>query len=92
MYSCRKIDGNKFSMFLNFFNVISKIFGSFFNVFFFMFCLSIFFLFYIFAFLCFVDLCFVIDPSHLYAKHNTSSRIDHIIGNTSWLEDQYPVE
>ena len=57
-----KIDGNEFSMFLNFFDVISKFFRSFFDVFFSMFCLSILCLFYIFAFLCFVVLCFVIDP------------------------------
>ena len=58
---CRKINGNKFSMFLNFF----KLFRSFFDlflIFFSMFCLSILCLFYIFAFLCFVLLCFVIDP------------------------------
>ena len=48
----------KFSIFLNFFDVISKFFRSFFS----MFCLSILCLFYIFAFLCFVVLCFVIDP------------------------------
>ena len=50
-----------FSMFLNFFDVISKNFRSF-LMFFSMFCLSILFLFYIFAFLCVVVLCFVIDP------------------------------
>ena len=52
----------KFSIFLNFFDVISKFFRSFFRSFFSMFCLSILCLFYIFAFLCFVVLCFVIDP------------------------------
>ena len=55
MYCCHKIDGNKFSMSLNFFDVISNIFRSFFDVFS-MFCLSILCLFYIFAFLCFVVL------------------------------------
>ena len=53
----------KFSIFLNFFDVISKLFRSFFDLFFLMFCLSILCLFYIFAFLCFVVLYFVIDPS-----------------------------
>ena len=48
----------KFSIFLNFFDVISRFFRSFFS----MFCLSLLCLFYIFAFLCFVVLCFVIDP------------------------------
>ena len=48
----------RFSIFLNFFDVISM----FFDVFS-MFCLSISCLFYIFAFRCFVDLCFVIDPN-----------------------------
>ena len=59
MYCCRQIiDGNKFLMFLNFFDVISKFFRCFFS----MFCLFLLCLFYIFAFLCFVALCFVIDP------------------------------
>ena len=52
----------KISIFLNFFDVISKFFRSLFRSFFSMFCLSILCLFYIFAFLCFVVLCFVIDP------------------------------
>ena len=63
MHCCRKIDGNKFSMFLNFFDVISGFF--FFSMFFFYvlsFCIMFF---YIFAFLCFVVLCFVIDPMTL---------------------------
>ena len=54
-----KLMENKFSIFLNFFDDISKFFSMFFS----MFCLSIFCLFYIFAFLCFVVLCFVIDPT-----------------------------
>ena len=58
MHCCRKIDGNKFSMFLNFFDVISEFFRCFLS----MFCRSILCLFYIFAFLCFVAPCFDIDP------------------------------
>ena len=77
MHCCRKIDGNKFSMFLNFFDVISEFFRSFFDVFFSMFCLSILCLFYIFAFLCFVVLCFVIDPHPIYAFSEDSIEILH---------------
>ena len=76
MYCCRKIDGNKFSMFLNFFDVISKFFRSFFDVFS-MFCLSILCLFYIFAFLCFVVLCFVIDPLRtVWTQTRTDKNVD----------------
>ena len=60
----------KFSMFLNFFDVISIFFRCFFS----MFSLSMFCLFRAFAFLfllfCFVVLCFVIDPM------NTHSQVD----------------
>ena len=52
----------KFSMFLNFFDVISIFFRCFFS----MFSLSMFCLFRVFAFLCFVVLCFVIDPFGVY--------------------------
>ena len=55
-------NGHSCMEYLNFFDVISEFFRSFFDVFFLMFCLSISCLFYIFAFLCFVVLCFVIDP------------------------------
>ena len=49
----------KFSIFLNFFDVILKLFFYLFSIIHLSICL-----FYIFAFLCFVILCFVIDPSH----------------------------
>ena len=52
--SCyRKIDGNEFSMFLNFFDVISKLFQSFFDVFFYV--LS--FCFMSFLYFCFSMFC-----------------------------------
>ena len=54
----------KFSMFLNFFDVISIFFRCFFS----MFSLSMFCLFRVFAFLCFVVLCFVIDPVQYIVK------------------------
>ena len=61
---CCKIDGNKISIVLNFFDVISKFFSMFYSMFY----LSILCLFYIFAFLCFVVLCFVIDLSQDVSK------------------------
>ena len=65
IFFCCKIDGNKFSMFLNFFDVISKFFRPFFDVFFLCFVFlyyvfSIFLLFYVLSF------CFVIDPIQSY--------------------------
>ena len=51
----------KFSIFLNFFDVILIFFRCFLS----MFCLSMFCLFYVFAFQCFVLLCFVIDPYYI---------------------------
>ena len=54
----------KFSMFLNFFDVISIFSRCFFSMFsLFMFCH-----FRVFAFLCFVLLCFVIDPFYVMGK------------------------
>ena len=55
MNYCRKIDGNKISKFLNFFDVISKFFRSFFDVIFLCFvflyfAFSIFLLFYVLSF------------------------------------------
>ena len=69
----------KFSIFLNFFDVLSKFFRSFF---FSMFCLSILCLFYNFAFLCFVVLCFVIDPyvhMHMCLSVRTGFRCNYIL-------------
>ena len=54
MHCSRKINGHKFSMLLNFFDVISEFFRSFFDIFFSMYCLSIlcFFLYFCFSVLC----------------------------------------
>ena len=71
MNYCRKIDGNKISKFLNFFDVISKFFRSFFDVIFLCF-VFLYFAFSIFLlFLCFV-LYFVIDPLS-YRLHKTDN-------------------
>ena len=60
MYCCRKIDGNKFSMFLNFFDVISKKFQSFFDVF--LYVLSFYIMSFLYLCCSMFFLCFVIDP------------------------------
>ena len=64
----------KFSMFLNFFDVILIFFRCFFS----MFSLSMFCLFRVFAFLCFVVLCLVIDPYKLIFSvlYTSASSVD----------------
>ena len=72
-YCCRKMDGNKFSMILNFFDVISIFFRSFFDVSF----LCLVFLCFVFSMFCFSmfcrSICFVIDPySHVSTRVKTA--------------------
>ena len=80
-------------MFLSFFDVISKFFRSFFDVYFLCF-VFLYCLFYIFAFLCFVVLCFVIDPNNcvpwlsimclpLYISNNCFK--GHLFKTAGWI-------
>ena len=65
MHCCHKIDGNKFSMFLNFFDVISEFFLSFFDIFF----LCFVFLYYVFSIILLfyvLFLCFLLQTDLQY--------------------------